>query len=57
MMEQEKQYRECKITALDVETPCLICGEGIPSFGFCYEPKICEKCKAAVMKVRGEYGN
>ena len=38
------------------ETPCLICGEGVPVFGYGYAPKICEKCKAAVMKVRAEDG-
>ena len=40
----------------EIETPCLICGEGVPVFGSCYVPKICEKCKAAVMKVREQDG-
>jgi hypothetical protein len=39
-----------------IETPCLICGEGVPVFGSYYTPKICEKCKAAVMKVREQDG-
>lgn len=40
----------------NIETPCLICGEGVPVFGNIYAPKICEKCKAAVMKVREQDG-
>ena len=40
---------------LEIETPCLICGEGVPVFFGAY-PKICEKCKAAVMKVREQDG-
>jgi hypothetical protein len=37
-------------------TTCLVCGEAIPvPFGHCY-PRICGKCKAAVMKVRAEDG-
>ena len=43
-------------THYEVETPCLICGEGILVFGSYYAPKICEKCKAAVMKVREQDG-
>lgn len=34
-----------------IESECLICGEGVPT-GDAYRPAICEKCKAAVMKVR-----
>lgn len=40
------------VTAIEIQTVCLICGEGVPVFGGIYTPKICEKCKAAVMKVR-----
>ena len=43
-------------THYEVETPCLICGEVVPTFRYCYAPKICEKCKAAVMKVREQDG-
>ena len=43
-------------TAVEIGTPCLICGESVPVFGGHYAPKICEKCKAAVMKVRAEDG-
>lgn len=43
-------------TKCEIGTPCLICGEGIPVFGSYYVPKICEKCKAAVMKVREQDG-
>lgn len=34
--------------------PCLICGEDIICEGIAYTPMICDKCKAAVMKVRKE---
>ena len=40
----------------DIETPCLICGEGVPVHRYHNKPKICVKCKAAVMKVRAEDG-
>lgn len=34
-------------------TDCLICGEDVPVHDFDLgHPKICEKCKAAVMKMR-----
>lgn len=48
--------RKCdlEMQAVEIETPCLICGEGVPVFDFGNAPKICEKCKAAVMKVRAE---
>ena len=38
----------------DIGTPCLICGESVPIFHIHDTPKICQKCKDAVMKVRGE---
>lgn len=41
---------------IGIETPCLICGESVLVFGGIYAPKICEKCKAAVMKVRVQDG-
>lgn len=40
-----------KITDVKIGTACLICGESVilhEEIG----PKICEKCKAAVMQVR-----
>lgn len=40
----------------DIETTCLICGEGVPVPRYHNKHKICEKCKAAVMKVRAEDG-
>ena len=36
----------------ELETPCLICGEGVPIWVTDTRPKICEKCKAAVLKMR-----
>jgi hypothetical protein len=39
-------------TQVEIETPCLICGEGIPTwFGVC-SPKVCNKCRDAVMAMR-----
>ena len=39
-------------TSIEIETPCLICGEGIPTwFGDC-TPKICKGCRDAVMAMR-----
>ena len=40
----------------NIGTPCLICGEAVPVLYNCYSPKICEKCKAAVMKAREQDG-
>ena len=50
--------RKCdlQLKTVEIETPCLICEEPVPVFGIGYTPKICEKCKAAVMKVRAEDG-
>jgi uncharacterized protein (DUF983 family) len=58
-MENEKNTTTVIIDAFQaaVEAPCLICGEGVPVFGSYYAPKVCEKCKAAVMKVREQDGN
>lgn len=42
------------VSSIELENPCLICGEGVPASPYGYAPKICEKCKAAVMKVRTE---
>ena len=44
------------VSSIELETPCLICGEGVPTSHYGYAPKICEKCKAAVMKVREQDG-
>ena len=35
-------------------TPCLICGEDVPVMHLHDTPKICDKCKDAVMKLRKE---
>lgn len=40
------------ITPIEVKTPCLICGEGIPSWFGDYTPKVCGKCRDAVMAMR-----
>lgn len=37
-----------------IATACLICGGAVPVWFHCDTPKICDKCKAAVMKVRAE---
>lgn len=39
-------------TMFGVSTSCLICGEPVPMENPCDCPKICEKCKEAVMFVR-----
>ena len=41
---------------LGITVPCLICGDQVlmERIGDC--PKICEKCKKAVLKVRKEMG-
>ena len=46
-----------QLEAVEIGTPCLICGDAVPVFGIGYTPQICEKCKAAVMKVRNQDGN
>lgn len=33
-------------------TPCMVCGESVPIFNPREAPKICDKCKAAIMKMR-----
>lgn len=54
--EFDSKIIKIKAEAIQIKTPCLICGEGVPVFGFGYSPKICEKCKSAVMKVREQDG-
>ena len=39
-------------TPVQIETACLICGEGIPSWLGDYTPKVCGKCRDAVMAMR-----
>ena len=39
-------------TPVQIETACLICGEAIPSWFSDYTPKICGKCRDAVMAMR-----
>ena len=36
----------------ETETACLICGDGVPTTFGDFSPKICKKCRDAVMKVR-----
>lgn len=55
-MENDSVSVKIEAVQSEIVTPCLICGEGIPVFGSFYVPKICEKCKAAVMKVREQDG-
>lgn len=33
---------------------CLICGESVPTTFGDFSPKICKKCRDAVMKMRGQ---
>ena len=40
----------------EIGTPCLICGESVLVGWYDFQPKICEKCKAAVMKMRDQDG-
>ena len=35
-----------------VTLPCLICCEDIPAYVGDDKPKVCEKCKAAIMAIR-----
>lgn len=53
-MEETKKYISVDISVVEnnIETPCVICGDGVPVFGYGYSPKVCENCKNAVMKVR-----
>ena len=36
----------------ELATECLICGESVPVYSIHAAPKICEKCKAVVLKLR-----
>lgn len=36
----------------ELATECLICGESVPVFSIHAAPKVCEKCKAVVLKLR-----
>lgn len=40
----------------EIERACIICGEGVLVYGFDISPKVCDKCRAAVMKVREQDG-
>ena len=40
------------IAKSSIGTPCLICGETVVIQYYCDVPKICDKCKAAVMVMR-----
>lgn len=39
---------------LGISVDCLICGEPIPMGYIGDSPQICDKCKAAVMKIRNQ---
>ena len=39
-------------TPVQIETACLICGEGVGTWLGDYTPKICGKCRDAVMAMR-----
>ena len=53
-MKETKEFLSVDISVAEnnIETPCIICGEGVPAFGDYGRPKVCENCKNAVMKVR-----
>lgn len=38
----------------EISIRCVICDESIPLNGFFDRPMVCNKCKAAIMKVRAE---
>lgn len=35
-----------------IGTPCLVCSETVPIFDYRDVPKICDKCKTAIMLMR-----
>ena len=35
-----------------IGTPCLVCSETVPIFDYRDVPKICDKCKTAIMAMR-----
>ncbi len=45
---ETKEVKEEDILA----TYCLICGESVPVYSIHDAPKICDKCKAVVMRLR-----
>ena len=47
----------CDNVKNEIGTSCLICGEFVPTDHYSKTPKICKKCKDAVMKVREQDGN
>lgn len=54
-----KRMREIKTSERAREwlgTPCLICGKTVQISDPGKAPKVCDKCKAAVLKVRKEMG-
>lgn len=53
-MDYSKHIKTKEPSIIETAVPCLICGEDIISTGISYAPKVCDKCKAAVMKVRKE---
>ena len=46
--------KDSNVSTIALAVKCLICGESIPTGSLRETVKICDKCKAAVMKVREE---
>ena len=38
----------------EISVRCIICDESVPLRGFFDRSMVCDKCKAAIMKVRAE---
>lgn len=55
MMDYET--KTAKITYSNLGIPCLICGSIVPIYHPSQAPKICEKCKGAVMLIRNMMEN
>lgn len=53
----ELVIRESEISTIEYAVCCLICGETVETVPYLEmsRPCICDKCKAAVMKVREQY--
>lgn len=44
-------------TIYEIATPCLICGDSVPIEHYSKAPKICDKCKEAVLLIRNMMEN
>lgn len=48
-------FRAATIVPVEYAIPCLICGETIRTTNTPINyPEVCDKCKAAVLKIRGD---